>query len=143
MGADRSIAFRILSSIFILLGVYLVIINIICWANSEQVAKVYASTLDGGTYNYWHNTSMNTYKGFRWFYEELSTFPGLAATLGTLNQLGKFVNPLGSTPNDLWSWVVYIGQILSAPIQLLVTVVVDVIRNLVWFVHFIWIFGAN
>lgn len=125
------------------LGIFLIVINIIVWANGKDVAADLESTLFNWNYKAWHGVKMSEYKGFRWFYEKLSTFPGLNTTISTFNKMANIVNVFDTgEPGNIIEFLRSILMILTAPVVLFFTIMLDVVNLIGWFVSFLWNIGV-
>lgn len=144
---SRSIKF-----IFLTAGVYLLIVNIILWANSAEVNAnlIYGREfLIGGdnwwdvlnSFNKWHDYNMVHYRGFEWFYDRFSTFPGLSATTNVITNYANILRGFSITNNFFLDVLIAIGKMLTTPILLVVTLATDIMSILWWMFSFLDIFN--
>ena len=134
---------RIIKIIVMTLGIYLLVINVVLWANDP---KMNILLLETSTYHYdmvpnyyvFHETKMVNFYGFEWFYNRLSTFPGLQNTVAQITNYGKYISGLSLGKWVLISILETIVKGLVVPFQLLGAIAVDIYNNAKWFLGFIW-----
>lgn len=127
---SRSLRIIILSSVvvlFVLNLVYFTIVNNSELSNNWTVIHVFDH----------ENISHYNYKGFAYFFEYISTFPGLgncqnAINLG-LTMLSGSSDISGYNVVDAILGVLYL---LATPVTILVTFVLDIINNFIWVIGF-------
>ena len=80
-----------------------------------------------------HNVSDYEYRGFKYFMEYLSTFPGLANSHNTLSTIAGIINnQVSYTNNDVLNVLLNILTIIGSPVQLVICFVVDLVNMLIW-----------
>lgn len=130
----------LIKTIFILLGVYVIAINITLWATSQSVG---GEQLVGGPseWNFfeYHDARMSTYGyvGFEKFYDLLSTFPGLRYCQGITSTYADIVTGYNVTNVGILDAILAIFRILSTPLLLSVTIIADIVNNVIWFLGFL------
>ena len=84
-----------------------------------------------------HNQSTYEYRGFKYFFEYMKTFPGLANSHNTVSTIAGIINnQVSYTNNDVLNVLLNILTIISSPVQLIICLVVDIFNNLVWLFTF-------
>lgn len=124
--------------IIMTLGIYIIVINIIDWANGYNVANNLEATNLNWNFNAFHNTTMTSFKGFKWFKEHLATFPGINQTIATLQKNANiFKNFEGVEAHDIFGYVMAIWQFITIPFTLVISLLKDIINNVLWFFTFL------
>ena len=138
MFRPRSAFFVSLETILLLIGVYLIAINIISLGQSGQFVLGYQDELFDFNVSFqtWHSQGWK-FKGFQWFWWKIETWPGLNNTITFISNFAKFGNIDFGSASDVISFLQLIGDILMFPVKLLVLIVADVGMNLMWFIGFI------
>ena len=130
---------RLIKIIFLTLGVYLIAINIILWANGEDLAERVLTESSWMTFNGYQNQRPD-FKGFHWFFNELSTFHGVKTTMAAFN---KYINIFNQhwTENigeNIGTGFLWLLQVIFAPMMFLGTTLIDIFTNAAWFFHFLY-----
>lgn len=127
----RSIRIIVLS-----LAVFIIVANLAFFTLSQSNFLGY----DWVAINIYNPNSINVnyeYRGFAYFFEYLSTFPGLNNTVQTWNYVAALVSGQFA-PTD-WSVVNAILGVLFllwSPVQLIITFVIDILNDVLWILFF-------
>ena len=128
---------RLIKIIVMVLGIYLLIVNVVSWTMDGDVNTMSVATMlsseDQATFYKFHNANFTNFKGFEWFFNYLETFPGPATTRMLLSNYSDIVNNYSVSSNGIIDFIAAIWRILSTPLLLVITLVIDVIRNALWF----------
>lgn len=141
---------RLVKTIVLILGVFLLVINVVIWANdTDVVSKNYFEQVSEiSNFSWWSYDEYNSqaapqnYYGFRFFFDKLSTFPGLRATWTMLKEFGDVINNFSVTSIPLLDVLFAIFRVLFTPVMLLITIVTDIYSNVKWFIEFIVFSGS-
>lgn len=77
------------------------------------------------------------YRGFGYFFEYLSTFPGLMNTMETIKAVGSFLTgQFSPTDYNVVNAILGVLFMLWSPIQLIITLVTDIFNDAVWIIWF-------
>lgn len=136
---------RLIKTIVLILGVFLLVINIVLWANdTDLVSKDFwddYSQIENFSWwsydEYVSSASPQNYYGFRWFFDKLSTFPGLRSTLDMFQNFSNVISNFDVTGNYFADIFLAIFRILFTPVMLVMTLVLDIFQNVSWFISFI------
>lgn len=135
---------RLLRIICLGLGSYLLVINVILWATDPEVnmllLKQYNITEEIyliDKFQIMHNYNMTHYRGFKWFFDNLSNFPGPSFTHGMLMTYANIISGYSITGNWGLDFLLAIFRILSTPLLLTITITMDILNNAIWFIGFI------
>lgn len=124
---SRSIRIIVVSSLIFVLGVNLVAFTLTQTAGGEW--SIIQTSLNGGT--------QFKFRGFKYFMSYISTFPGLGNSLNTINLGLNLLSGQGGLTNVGWAdALIGVFYLLVSPITLLVTLVLDIINNLIWLFGF-------
>lgn len=140
---------RLIKSIVLILGVFVLVINLVIYFNDTQ----YVPGINGGS-NWWnwqsipdlkfwtyddYNTEFASkhYFGFRYFFNKLSTFPGLRYCTDAITKYGNIITNFKVTDITILDVLIAIFRIITTPIVLLFTFLTDIMSNLYWFISFI------
>lgn len=131
-------SFKVFKYIFFTLGIYLIIVNVILWASGSELNDSFLELSLPNNFNSFH-TYDNAYewKGFQWFFERLSTFPGLYYTVNACNTYANIISNFTITNIGVLDTVLAILRILTTPLILINTVLVDIINTVIWFIGFV------
>lgn len=77
------------------------------------------------------------YVGFESFYNLLGTFPGLRYTQGITSTYLDIVSGYDVTGIGILDALIGVVRILTAPMLLGITIVTDIINNVIWFLGFL------
>lgn len=129
---------RLVKTVFLTLGIFLIVINIVWWANDELASKtlIDMNLYDKGDFVLFHKSGVE-FRGFQWFFDKLSTFPAFKFTYDVI--ITKWLNLAGDFD---WTGVAFIDfiyaifRVILAPFALLGTILVDLFNNLMWFFSF-------
>lgn len=130
----------LIKTIFILLGVYVIAINVTLWATSHNVGgEQLHGVLDNWNFYGFHSSRMSDfgYVGFESFYNLLGTFPGLRYTQGITSTYLDIVSGYDVTGIGILDALIGVVRILTAPMLLGITIVTDIINNVIWFLGFL------
>lgn len=137
---DRSDLFaHSIKFIFMILGIYIIIINIIMWSNAPSTASGLGNGITFGAY---HSYSMQHWRGFSWFFNEVSSFNGWQATYATFNNYCNIVGRYQITGNGIVDTFLAVGRVLTAPIVLLWALLMDISSFIRWLFNFLNNFGG-
>lgn len=135
---DKSLFGLFIEIVFITLGIYLISINIIIMANSQHFTGSLTDSDFEGNFRMWHDSHQVEWRGFNWFYDSVAKYPGISKTLQMITDISNtFSSGIGKNPSDILGWLKFIGCILVLPVWLLVTIIIDILNNVFWFIHFI------
>lgn len=141
MGSNgNGIASVLIKTIFLLLGVYVIAINVTLWATSHNVGgEQLHGILDDWNFYGFHSSRMRDfgYVGFEKFYNLLGTFPGLRYTQGITSTYLDIISGYNVTGIGVIDALFGLVRILTAPFLLTITIVTDIINNVVWFLGFL------
>lgn len=135
---------RFVKIIVLTLGIYVLTMNVILWANDPSVNVLLNAenpiSIDKYFYSFanFHGYNVTHFRGFSWFFDKLSTFPGLASSHKMLSTYANIVSGFKVTNNGILDTILAILRLLTTPINLGVTLVIDIINNAIWFFSFIW-----
>lgn len=77
------------------------------------------------------------YRGFGYFFEYLSTFPGLMNTMETIKAVGScLTGQFSPTDYNVVNAILGVLFMLWSPIQLIITLVTDIFNDAVWIIWF-------
>lgn len=133
---------RLFKTIFLIVGVYVIAVNVIRWANLPHVADIW---LNDNTFisftQFQGQYQMQKYWGFKWFFDVISTFPGATTTVAMFNKYGNIISMFPTTfdPNNIniLEGIIAILAILFTPALLGITIVIDILNNVLWFFSFL------
>ena len=132
---------RTLKTIVLILGIYIIIINICDLAIGGNSTDKLLETINVNSFQQFHESGRNRFKGFNWFFHELETFPGFTATAQFIGNLREFKNPFDGTnafgDGNVFAAIKYIAAAITTPIWLIVTTTCELIMNIIWFFGFI------
>lgn len=131
---------RALKTIVLIFGIYIIIINICDLAIGGNSTDKLLETINVSSFQQFHASGRNRFKGFNWFFRELETFPGFTATAQFIGNLREFKNPLDGTEaftGNVFDAVKYIATAITTPIWLIVITTCELIMNIIWFFGFI------
>lgn len=136
---NRSLFGFFIEVLILSLGVYLIVLNIISLSQAGHILHHYS---DVELYSYdfksWHDINNAEFKGFNWFTQQLATFPGVKQTKEFIEEMTFFGNFKEYAPQDLIEWIRYIANCLIFPIRLTITIIADILENVIFFIKFIW-----
>lgn len=142
---------RLFKTITLLLGVYLLIINVVLWATEPSVnilllkgngisilndLQDMPQIYEVSSFEEMHKISSMNYKGFEWFFDRISSFPGPAVTHGYLMTYSNILTGFSITGNWGIDFLLAIFRILSTPLLFVITVTLDILNNAIWFIRF-------
>ena len=84
---------RTLKTIVLIFGIYIIIINICDIALGGSSTDKILEMINVNSFQQFHASGRNRFKGFNWFFNELETFPGFTATARFIGNLRSFKNP--------------------------------------------------
>lgn len=135
---------RFIKIIVLTLGIYLLTANVILWATEPSVnlQLIYSNFTTHNLNEFsgfkgFHDFGMVNFKGFKWFFDRISTFPGPTFTHGVLTTYTDILSGFSITGNWGLDFLLAIFRITSTPILLSITIVVDIVNNGLWFVKFV------
>lgn len=77
------------------------------------------------------------YRGFKDFFDYISTFPGLINSHLTVNRMAAILSrEISYTGYTIVDAVLGVFDILSSPVQLIITFILDIFNNVVWIFTF-------
>ena len=123
---------RFVKILFITLGLFVLVVNLIYWANQPLVISP--------TYYINNNEFIvmfdrhQSFIGFSDFFKFLETFPGLTTTIVTLRTWGDIISNFSITNIGFLDALIGIFRLITTPIALSMTIIVDLFRNIIWFV---------
>lgn len=134
---------RVVKIICMTLGIYLLTANIILWANDPSVNVLLNQNNPihiNEFFNFasFHGYNATNFKGFGWFFDKISTFPGLSSTHKMMMTYGNIVSNFHVTDNNIVDAILGILRLLTTPINLTVTLFIDILNNAIWFFSFIF-----
>lgn len=122
----RSIRIIVLSSLVLLIIVNLVFFTI---TNSAALNNNWAfiEVLNPNVSSHYE------YRGFKYFFDYISTFPGLANSMNALNMaLNLLSSQYDLTGINALNAILGVFWLLISPVTLFVTFILDIINNVVW-----------
>lgn len=122
----RSIRIIVLSSLALLVIVNLVFFTI---TNSAALNNnwVFIEVLNPNVSSHYE------YRGFKYFFDYISTFPGLANSMNALNMaLNLLSSQYDLTGINALNAILGLFWLLISPVTLFVTFVLDIINNVIW-----------
>lgn len=125
---------RLIKTIFLILGIYIIAVNIILWANNNE-HSIFSNTSEivaVGNYQYFHE-QCESFKGFQWFFERISSFPALEQSYGAVLKYKNII----TGASDLGPFFGTIA-ILNSPVELFVKFCTDFINIVIWFFEFVY-----
>lgn len=138
---NNSLFGRSLKTIVLILGIYIIIINICDLAIGNSTTDSILDTINVNSFQQFHASGRNRFKGFNWFFKELETFPGFTQTAQFIGNLRSFRNPFDGTDaftsGNVFDAVKFIAVAITTPIWLIVISTGEIIRNIIWFFGFI------
>lgn len=141
MGNNRTLFGFFIEVAFIGLGIYIIILNLNAFATYLTFHQNTQLETDFTTFYGWHNHDLPKgveFKGFQWFWDEIGKFPGLDHTIKALKEIFEFSLTEGEPPSDIIGWLQFIGNCIIMPVKIFVTVFVDSVENIKWFINMIW-----
>lgn len=88
-------------------------------------------------YNPFEIKTSYEYRGFAYFFDYLSTFPGLANSFETINKISAlFSGQFNPTDYSVVNAIIGVLWVLWSPVQLLFTFVIDIFNDLLWVLFF-------
>ena len=131
---NRSLRIIVLSLI-----VFLLAINFALW-NFDSYLASSVVPVDFNFYS-WHNDNWSyDFKGFKWFFDRIASFPGIENTRDYLNGIFKIISGYKVDTSQISAWDV-VGAIIDlflGPILLFYTIAADLVSNIIWFFSFFW-----
>ena len=114
--------------------VFVIIANLLFYSFSLQGAYssqwVYIKVFDFRQAHY-------EYRGFSYFYQYLSTFPGLTNSISTVSHVAAILSGDVSYTNiTVLDALISIGSLLATPVQLIICFVSDLINIVIWLFAF-------
>lgn len=121
----------IFSSLFMML----VIVNLALWMSTPGIGN----EINGGIITGPNTTTGPThYIGFKYFFNIISTYPGPGFTLDMLNDYCNVFTNFEVSGIAVIDWFIALFRLITGPIVISVTLVGDLITNLIWL--FKWVF---
>lgn len=121
----------LLSSLFVIL----VIINLALWTTTPGIGTDMAD----GALGYTHGGQPTKYVGFKTLFEIFSTFPGPAMTIESLNTWCNVFTNFNLTGLAVIDYFIAIFRFLTGPVVAGVSIIGDLVTNLIWFFRLIFI----
>lgn len=141
---NRGLFAQFIKIIVLFLGVYLLVVNIVSLAYYYgSVGNVFdnESLYTALDFNFvgWHDYQPIEYKGFSWFFDKLSTFPGFSNIRKLLEDLQKSAVSLGDqlSGGDIFAVVKYLAKVLTSPFRFIWRLMLDIIQSFGWFFSFL------
>lgn len=125
---------RLIKTIFLILGIYIIAVNIILWANNNE-HSIFMNTseiVSHNSYQYFHEQG-ESFKGFYWFFERIGSFPGLEQSYSAVLKYKQIITG-ASDLHPLFGTL----AILNSPIELVVRFLQDFISIVIWFFEFVY-----
>lgn len=126
---NRSLRIIVLSLI-----VFLLAINFALW-NFDSYLQASVVNVDFNFHS-WHDSGTYEFKGFKWFFDRIASFPGISNTRDMINKWSTII--AGYHVGDVSAWDI-LGAIINifiSPITLFCTILADLISNIIWFLNF-------
>lgn len=139
MGETNGAFSSIIKTIFLILGVYVISINVTLWANSHNVGGEQLGLMQDWNFYAYHSARMKDfgYVGFEKFYNVLGTFPGLSHTQALTSTWLDIVSGYNLTGIGILNFVLAIVRIFSAPLLLTIGIITDILNNVIWLLGFL------
>lgn len=131
---------RFVKLIFVVLGGIILAINLVFWANNNpQMLKPFIISYSG----YQHFGDTNKFVGFKELFEYIETFPGISHSSYILNKYTNIISNYKVVDGGILDAIIAIFRLLTAPVLLSVTIVIDVFNNIRWFFNGIAWWGST
>lgn len=130
---ERGLISHSIEILFLLLGIYLIVINIVGLTIYERHIANINTSLDYTTFQGWHDYQINQYVGFNWFFNRLETFPGFNNFSNNIDWWVELISQDVPDGTNLFGTLGYIANIISMPFRFIWSIIVDIILNIVWF----------
>lgn len=130
---DRGLLSHSIEIIFLLLGIYLIVINIVGLTIYERNIAHINTPLEYTNFQGWHDYQINEYVGFNWFFNRLETFPGFNNFSNNLDWWNQLITENLPDGSNIFGTLAYIANIISMPFRFAWSIIVDVILNVIWF----------
>lgn len=123
----RLLRIIVTSSLIFILGINLVLFTIV-----QPSTYVHNYTDTGFNFLYMQNYHYE-YKGFQYFFEYISTFPGLINSHNTINHVAAILSrEISYTGYTVVDAMIGVLDVMSSPVQLIITFILDIINNIIW-----------
>lgn len=144
MSKDRGLLSHSIEIIFLALGIYLIIINIVGLTVYQRHVADINTPLDYTTFSGWHDYQINQYVGFNWFFNRLETFPGFNNFSNNIDWWQNLITNDVPDGSNTWATLGYLCNIISMPFRFIWSIFVDIILNIVWFFSLLmpWVSNA-
>lgn len=140
---ERGLLSHSIEIIFLLLGVYLIVINIVGLTIFERHVADINTPLDYTSFQGWHAYQINQYVGFQWFFRRLETFPGFDQFSKTLDWFYSLVTAGVPEDSNGWATLGYLCNLISMPFRFLWALIVDIVLNVAWFFQLLMPWVSN
>ena len=132
---DKNLFGHLIKIIFLLIGIYLIVVNIVSLVVYSSYYASLDSALDYTTFSGWHNYQPIKFHGFSWFFDRLESFPGFNQLTTAIHQWQDYVTT-GLTDNSTWGTISYVIGLIALPFKALWALFVDLILSIIWFFSF-------
>lgn len=126
---------RLIRNIFGILSAWVLIVILISFANQSTNYGGYV--VWGQPYHPDIITKHAHFHGFKEFFGYLETYPGLYYTQSWINNYCNVIGNFQVTNVDVLNALLAIFRILTTPIVIAVSIVSDIVHNIVWFYGFL------
>lgn len=108
----------------------LIVINLVLWTTDIEGTSMAISNNTG---------TPSKFIGFQSLFDIFSTFPGPALTTTVLNKYVNVFTNFNVTGIAIIDWFVALFRLITGPIAITVTIIGDVLTNLVWLFNLLFI----